>query len=102
MLNTDKTTQNILKMAEFFENLPPEKYNQNDFLDGHGRRCICGWVNFKTSHPLPADRFHAADYLGISIDQSLALFGARRDDPTPKQAARVLRHLAVTGEVNWG
>lgn len=22
-------------------------------------------------------------------------------DPTPKQAAKVLRHLAITGEVNW-
>ncbi len=97
----DVKTHNILKMAEFFETLSITKYNQKHFEDSNGRKCICGWTNY-LNNVLPENKEQARLYLGLRHSQMLELF--RCDPPvraTPKIAARVLRHLAVTGEVNW-
>jgi hypothetical protein len=98
----------ILDLANFFETLDAALYDQKTFKSGN-RRCICGWCNYRTGRE-ESDAIGAGKTLGINDRQRNHLFadhGGRRhtwmwgggDAPTPKDAARVLRHLAVTGEI---
>lgn len=103
MLQSSKETQNILKLADFIENLSSDQYNQRTYIDHNGGRCICGWVNYLNA-TMPKEWVQACKYLGVTEDQGKILFAAHpwpALNPTKEQAARVLRHLAVTGEVNW-
>ena len=99
----DVHTKEILDLATFIEELPEGRYHQNEFLDRDGCRCICGWINYLNCH-MPANRDAAADYLGINYEQATTLFAShvfQYGEPSTKLVARVLRHLAATGEVNW-
>lgn len=87
--------------------------------------CIAGWTTFlfdprgRLRSPARASKdaiaannsstrtgdFHntAGDILGLTEIEANELFlPSAFDDPTPAQAAKVLRHLAETGEVEWG
>jgi hypothetical protein len=97
----DSKTQNILNMAEFFENLSVTKFNMKEWEDSRGRKCICGWINYLNGDQ-PDSRAKAQEFLGISYAKTLQLFsGNASPRTTPRMAARVLRHLAITGEVDW-
>ena len=112
MLNASRTTQRLLEHADFLENLDPKKYDQRDF-----DRCICGWHNWRMGRRTSSDVKAAAADFGITQEQASRLFHAeagRRPEfnwygygevvlPTPKDAARCLRHIAVTGDLpdNW-
>ena len=110
--------ENILKVAEFIENLPTQ--NETTVFDYNrwGRTPIkafsmrhvyaeadCGTVACIAG-------VCGAMWPGVCADESLGLNtvqgrqlfmpkGYSDSDVTSKQAARVLRHLAITGEVDW-
>lgn len=99
----DVHTQRILDLADYFDGLDPTKYNQHRWQD-----CICGHAARRIgleSDFLDTDGRNAAavrDHLGLSSNGAADLFRAYEGfNPLPKQAAKVLRHLAVTGEVDW-
>ena len=105
MLQASKETQHILKIAAFFETLPSDRYRQQTFLSTQGERCICGWTNWLNCK-MPDDVQSAREYLGLSRQQAQDLFNGYPVDmglerPDSEDASRVLRHLAVTGEVDW-
>jgi hypothetical protein len=107
MLNKpDVQTQKILELSEFFENLDPGNYNQKMF-GFNGARCICGWINHRAGR-IESDIEGACSDIGVSYETGRKLFRGSAGEhtswfhttnPTPKDAARALRHLAITGEV---
>lgn len=103
----DKTTTEILELAKFIEELSPGRYRQSSYRDSTGARCICGWFNYRNCHFNSDDWRYAQEKMGLTKKQAQALFEGhpfnyyRNEPPTAKEAARVLRHLAVTGEVDW-
>lgn len=103
---TNPRTIDLLGFALFMEKLPPEKYNQNfwgDYDCCNTPACIFGW--YSRTHDISDAEVNGA--MGITVAQAVELFrgsGARNIDgspTTPKQAALVIRHLALTGEVDW-
>ena len=111
MLDTpSEKTNRILEVANFVENLGDDLYDQSTYgKHGHDEpKCLCGWINeafLETSYT--SDYVSAARYLGITGREVTKLFDGApywRDDythPTAAEAASVLRHLALTGEVDW-
>lgn len=73
--------------------------------------CILGWtVHLFCKRPTLCqlqDRHLAASLLAINEDKAYHLFypsqryGVKYSEVTPQKAARVLRHLAETGKVDW-
>lgn len=94
MLKTpDVHTARILALADHM--LTVDDYDQNEWDN-----CICGQAmrNYCID-----SKDAVCDFLGISYSKGLDLFQAFHNDhkPSQVQAAKVLRHLAITGEVNW-
>ena len=95
--------EKILELANFIEALPPEQFDMGDF-----ECCIAGWALHLDGQDVLAPLLtgspstRARDLLGIDGDRAsnLFFFGIHYH-PTTKEAARVLRHLAITGEVDW-
>lgn len=75
------------------------------YSDGCGTvACIGGTINVLAGHASSRDSFAAAQWLGVDGDDAIALFypvDARVWRATRSQAAKVLRHLADTGKVDW-
>ena len=103
---------NILKLAEYMENLRPEEYDQRYSEHPRGPHCgtpacIAGhaaWLAGQWSYEGTIE--DAKEWLGITWDHANGLFDSAPyvgEDltPTPQDAARTLRHLAETGEVDW-
>ena len=100
----DKGTERLLDLAAFFDTLDPKLYTQARFSYGDAH-CICGWANIRAGYHADDERI-GCQVLGITREQGRKLFaggaGKQHGDwlaPTPKDAARTLRHLAVTGEL---
>jgi hypothetical protein len=103
----DVATSNKLKMAEYLNDLDPSEFDMTCC-----GMCYVGHVGrvfgIPTSGAWRKARDQAADLFGLTDEQAAALF----EPPIiiheevqavhPKGAARVLRHLAATGEVDWG
>jgi hypothetical protein len=91
-----------------------EGFNMGNFVRGCGTpSCIAGWVVFWEEACSPEDlpTFNvegvAREALGLTEDQSEDLFygigaGCLLAEITPQRAARAMRSLANTGEVDWG
>ena len=121
----DVHTDRILKLADHIE-----KLSDSDFGMRNWCTCIAGHAvkqSGEEKNLFNLDvRFVAANLLGLSTLEATQLFCPKRhglqrrqevvsrraqyvfgapnpirDDITPKQAAKCLRHLAVTGEVDW-
>ena len=99
--------EKILELANFIEALPPEQFDMAHFECGTAR-CIAGWALHLDGQDVLAplstgsSSTRARDLLGIDGDRASDLFFSGIDyHPTTKEAARVLRHLAITGEVDW-
>jgi hypothetical protein len=101
----DVNVETILELADFMEALPPEKYNQTKCFGNSC--CIWGWDmvrNHQSYHDSPDHGVLFCERMGINRNQFCKLVDGRPFsyyEPTSKDAARVLRHLAYTGEVNW-
>ena len=106
-------TDHILKLAEHIEQLDPSEYDQSQLehprcgtpacIAGHAV-WLAGWWG-RLPAVLAAEMDFAKDWLGVSMAQRYALFSAHPegldDLPTAQDAAATLRHLALTGEVDW-
>jgi hypothetical protein len=110
----------ILALAEVIEKQPhvhpddAEGFSMSDWFHPCGTpSCLGGWtihLFVKKGHTT-ADptQFRARGLLGLSQTEALDLFLPRLeqiresyDKITPAHAAFTLRHLAATGEVDWG
>ena len=102
----DKNTKEILALADFLDSLQFHQYDQKQYRSGDAR-CICGWQNERKGR-IADQHADAAKDLGLTQEVAGQLFrggaGQKRTwigvvGPGPKDAARALRHLAVTGEI---
>ena len=102
----DKSTKALLELADHIELLSP-----SDFDMGCWCRCVAGYAVSMRGYTLwdwHLIEERARRELGISSEIAEQLFNPPDpNDPTyvatktPHEAARTLRHLAVTGEVVW-
>jgi len=92
----DVSTERILELANFLNELEPERFSMNSWGQWEEPRCICGWYQQLHAHINKEDWRQAADGMGIPHGVAHTLF---HDASTPQQAAKRLRHLAVTGEL---
>lgn len=97
----DVNAANCLAFADILENSPDLEFDMSSW-----HFCICGHINkvlgksrFVHERVLEAP----AEFLGIDISRAQQLFqpGKFYYTYSAKQAAKVLRHLAATGDVDW-
>jgi len=95
----------LIYMADLLDQLPDDgRFNLREW-----ETCICAWTHHaagQTHRPLARlNPIHLArQWLGIPLDEATRLFHPDLDtygDVTAKQAARVIRHYADTGKVEW-
>ena len=111
--------ENVLALAERMEGLEEyddatnnrdNMYSQREWVFGCGSpACIAGHAAAMLGTGIVtnsnADRM-AMEFLGIDWHEAHDLFDSMpntyfENDPSPKDAACVLRHLAATGKVDW-
>ena len=104
----------MLELAEYMENLPPEKYDQGmlwqpcgspSCIAGHAA-FLCGFSGRTDATGETATCHFVEKWLGLGTPEACALFDPSPGDPddwspTPQDAALTLRHLAETGSVVW-
>ena len=112
----DKTA--VTGMADFLESLDREQFNMrfisSETADCRTVACIAGWTIARLGNSQDAynpntgfrsDFDLAAELLGMDSDDAMRLFAIPdhewEEPTTATQAARVLRHLAATGEIDW-
>lgn len=126
-MTSQLNTQEILALADHIEALPPEKFDMNRWCGTAA--CIAGshvaWRDPKlfdevserqwlASHHLDRIWQESARRLGFTIeiagpipnltlnrDKRVPELYLRSGQPSNLQAAKVLRHLAATGKVDW-
>lgn len=84
----------LLDLADFIENLDPERFSMKQWGQHSEPRCICGWLLHNESHERKDDWMHAAQHLGLDEQTGSKLFNPDSDWDT-HQAAQELRRLAV-------
>jgi len=105
----DVSTKNRLRVAEYLNTL-----DSRDFHMHYCTHCIAGHINQKflgrmnlTSENWQETKAAAARFLDLNERDSDALFEPGRPvhskfySPEPGDAAKVMRHLAATDEVDW-
>jgi hypothetical protein len=108
MLQTpDRSTKVLLELADYMERVDPNLYRQSVYDNGCGQGCIA----FHATRMLGIKIAFAevAERIGITREQADKLFhpdagvrsvmGLMHTGPSPREAARAIRHLAVTGDV---
>ncbi len=95
----DVHTAEILELANFIDNLEPERFDMGTWGTVEEPRCICGWYQQLHGHVNKSDWMGAGKALGLSEHTAHKLFHYGTGSMNNKEAARVLRHLAVTGEL---
>lgn len=106
--------ERVLHLADYIEKLPkvskenPTGFTMMDFTHNCGApACIAGWAAYLADTTDEIDVFRCgAEYLELSKREAYQLFTMDNTEiplssVTPEQAAKVLRHLAETDEVNW-
>ena len=103
--------ENIKKVRDHIAGLPSSQFGMRLWhTETECGTCCCigGWTGAILLDDLDADRWDAAEALGLTDLASHRLFyptaaSCRRNpwDATPPQAVRVLDHLLKTGEVDW-
>lgn len=95
----DVHTKRILDLADFIEELSPERFLMSTWGMDQEPRCICGWFMHNNARMEKDDWREAARLLGLDEVTASHLFSDHRSRYFDnKQAAKTLRHLAVTGE----
>jgi hypothetical protein len=103
-----------LDLADFLESLPEELFDMGKFApyECGTPACIGGWLARNNSEEFLASPLSTTDFgakkLGLTYDQAYTLFVGGSYFPkfsifnaNNQQAAKILRHLAATGEVDW-
>lgn len=105
--------ERVLQLADLIETV--EDFDMSDYTHGPAScgspSCIAGWAAWEELNRPKGLRFdecesHATVYLELTDAQAHDLFcgsepAAALRGITAVEAARVLRHLAETGEVRW-
>ena len=91
-------TERILALADFLDQLEPERFSMTSWGLEEEPRCICGWYQQLHGNFNKMDIAQAAESMGISLPIARKLFSSA-DAYTPQMAAKKLRYLAVTGEL---
>jgi hypothetical protein len=94
----DVNVSKIMELADFIDGLDSTQFSMKSFGSYLEPRCICGWLLHNECHVDKSDINLAAGILGINYEIARDLFGAS-PEYTPHEAASVLRHIAVTGEL---
>ena len=99
----DIHTKRLLELADRIERLSIGEFDMSNWC-----KCIAGHCSKMYPNGRDNERDAARELLGITHEQADQLFSPpdHRDKRevmayTRAQAARALRHLAVTGEVSW-
>jgi hypothetical protein len=95
----DVHTAELLELANFIDDLEPERFDMGTFGTYEEPRCICGWYQHNHGHVNKSDWSAAGKALGLTDHVAHRLFHYGTGSMDNKQAAKVLRHLAVTGEL---
>lgn len=104
--------ERILHLADIIETQPHTSaeaesgFSMQDYTHRCGTpSCIAGWANSVFEAVDLNSGEVAAVILGLDFEQESSLFYpsgySEASKHTPAQAARTLRHLAATGEVDW-
>jgi hypothetical protein len=95
LMRPDVHTQRLLALADFLENLEPERFSMRQWGQLGEPRCVCGWFLHEEGDVINLDNWHeAADRLGLDHSVAGFLFSPENDWDN-KQAARAVRDLAV-------
>ena len=101
--------ERVLELADWIEKLPPEDFDMTTWRHGcQSPACIAGHA-FALFEPklfantIGSEYSRAKSALGLNRRRAADLFtpDGLMDRTTNIQAARVLRHLAETGVVDW-
>ncbi len=112
--NTGVKVAECLAMADFLESLPEELFDMGTFAENEcgTPACIAGWLVRNNREEFLASDLDTTGFgakkLSLTSNEAHRLFMFGSDmpkfsifDANTKQAAKVLRHLAATGEVDW-
>jgi hypothetical protein len=89
----DIYTERLLRVADRIE-------RSTTFNMGNWHECICGNIMREMGQEMGAgSTYAAAEFIGVDFTNGNKLWSGPHC--TAKQAAKMLRHLAVTGEINW-
>ncbi len=104
--------EKLLELADRFDSLPNEEFNQSKYKFDDGRPAdIAGHavaLDYDISKVITMDVYrYARQILGLDKKQAFRLFhkvsfNYMKNPLVPSEAAKVLRNLVKTGEVNWG
>lgn len=110
-INNINRLADVIEVQEHTNREAASGFAMNVFFHTCGTpACIAGWADYLSGAEWYGDartdevEERAAEWLDLESDQAYSLFWAGNLDLrliTPKQAAAVLRHLAVTGNVDW-
>ena len=89
-------TKDLLELADFLENLDPDRFSMSSWGSYDEPRCICGWYLHNKAYFDKADWPKAGEMLGLTRDQAHDLF---HHVTTQAKAVKTLRRLAHTGEL---
>jgi hypothetical protein len=95
----DAHVERLLKLADFLDELEPQRFSMRQWGKTQEPRCICGW--FMHNAGLNEDSWiTAGKLLGMDEDTATLFFQQplRRNEISNHDAAKALRHFAVTGE----
>ena len=97
----DDHTARLLALADFLDELEPERFSLRQWGSIKEPRCICGWFMHLRGRMDKDNWQDAGELLGMSEDIAAKFFQQplrRATDVTNYEAAKALRHYAVTGE----
>jgi hypothetical protein len=97
----DPKTEKVLKLADFIDELEPERFSMRQWGVHSEPRCICGWLMHNEGIIEKDNWQEAALILGMDENIAQRMFQQPlRSDIDNHKAAKALRHYAVTGEFN--
>ena len=102
----DVNVERILDLSNYMENLDPSLYDQRTLGrsvlgDSKSPCCIWGHIRLR-EHNYDMNIQDLGNFLGLAVDQICGVVSnIGNKQPTNKEAASMLRHLAVTGEIKW-
>lgn len=108
MLQTpDRSTKVLLELADYMEKVEPHNYSQPIYnaccdrgcIAFHATRMLGIVINFAEVGPRLGLTAPQARLLFHADAGQKAVMGLMARAPTPKEAAKAIRHLAVTGDV---
>lgn len=97
LMKIDERTKRLLDLADFIE-------KEKTFYQGNWTTCICGkaqkMLGAEYGGNAACQTEWACEALQINADEARELF-SNYGNPRQEDACRVIRHFALTGQVDW-